>query len=138
MAGVIEGTRAALLGAPAMPWDLILVGGPVAVALAVTGTLVFRRERLFADEAFGPWLTADALVAFHDTAWELYRDHPRYRADIGVLRYMQELEEMGYPSITLPTIPGITVMHPRPGGFDFLQGILDRAESPACASPTTT
>jgi lipopolysaccharide transport system permease protein len=52
MAGVIEGTRAALLGSPAMPWDLILVGGPVAVALAVTGTLVFRRrERLFADVA---------------------------------------------------------------------------------------
>ena len=52
MAGVIEGLRSALLGSPAMPWDLIAVGSATAAALAVTGMLYFRRmERLFADVA---------------------------------------------------------------------------------------
>ena len=52
MAGVIEGFRAALLGTRPMPWDLLLVGGVVALVIAVGGALYFRRmERIFADVA---------------------------------------------------------------------------------------
>ena len=52
MAGVIEGFRAALLGATPMPWDLILVGTLSAVTVALSGALYFRRtERIFADVA---------------------------------------------------------------------------------------
>lgn len=71
-------------------------------------------------EAFRPWLTDDAVVVFHDTAWEYYKSHPAYRQTIGVPRYMDELQQAGYQSITLPTVPGLTILSPRPGGFAFL------------------
>lgn len=52
MVGVIEGFRSALLGTNPMPWDLIAVGGMVAVAVVVTGAFYFRRmESIFADVA---------------------------------------------------------------------------------------
>lgn len=52
MAGVVEGFRAALLGARPMPWDLLVVGSITAVIVAVVGMLYFRRmERIFADVA---------------------------------------------------------------------------------------
>lgn len=52
MVGVIEGSRSALLGTREMPWDLILPSGLSAVALFLTGSLIFRRlERTFADVA---------------------------------------------------------------------------------------
>jgi lipopolysaccharide transport system permease protein len=52
MVGVIEGFRSGLLGTRAMPWDLIAVGGAVAVVLAVSGMFYFRRkEHVFADVA---------------------------------------------------------------------------------------
>jgi lipopolysaccharide transport system permease protein len=51
LTGIIGGFRAALLGQP-LPWDLIGIGGAVAVALAASGAFYFRRmERLFADVA---------------------------------------------------------------------------------------
>ena len=50
MAGVIEGFRAALLGATPMPWDLIIVGTIVTLVLAVIGLTYFKfTERIFAD-----------------------------------------------------------------------------------------
>ena len=52
MAGVIEGFRAALLGATPMPWDLLIPGVVTAALLAVSGAFYFRRmERVFADVA---------------------------------------------------------------------------------------
>ena len=52
MAGVIEGFRAALLGARPMPWDLLAVGGASAIAIAISGAFYFRqKERIFADVA---------------------------------------------------------------------------------------
>jgi len=52
MAGVIEGFRAALLGSSPMPWDLLAVGGSIAVLIAVCGAHYFRRmEGTFADVA---------------------------------------------------------------------------------------
>ena len=50
MTGVIEGFRSALLGTNPMPWDLLAVGGGVAIFLALTGALyLLRKERIFAD-----------------------------------------------------------------------------------------
>ena len=52
MVGVLEGFRAALLGTRPMPWDMIAIGGCVAIFLFVTGALYFKRlERRFADVA---------------------------------------------------------------------------------------
>lgn len=52
MAGVIEGFRSALLGANPMPWDLIAIGGAVALFIVVSGALYLRnKERIFADVA---------------------------------------------------------------------------------------
>lgn len=52
MAGVIEGFRAALIGATPMPWDLILMGTFSSLVIAISGVFYFRRmERTFADVA---------------------------------------------------------------------------------------
>jgi len=52
MVGVIEGFRAALLGAGAVPWAEIGLSFAVGAMIFVTGTLYFRRaERVFADVA---------------------------------------------------------------------------------------
>jgi len=52
MAGVIEGFRSALLGTNPMPWDLLAMGTPVALLLALGGMFYFRRmEQIFADVA---------------------------------------------------------------------------------------
>lgn len=50
MVGVIEGFRSALLGTNPMPWDLLGVGGAVAIVAVISGAMYFRRlERVFAD-----------------------------------------------------------------------------------------
>jgi lipopolysaccharide transport system permease protein len=52
MVGVIEGFRAALLGAGPVPWTAIGLSFGVGTLLFVSGTLYFRRaERVFADVA---------------------------------------------------------------------------------------
>ena len=52
MVGVIEGMRSVFLGTHAMPWDLIAIGGGVALFLFVFGAFYFRRmEKTFADIA---------------------------------------------------------------------------------------
>jgi predicted O-methyltransferase YrrM len=73
--------------------------------------------------AFQPWLTNKALVVFHDTAWEYFKGDPWYRPDIGVPAYMHELQKAGYNSVTFAAMPGLTILHPRPGGFAFLPSI---------------
>jgi len=76
-------------------------------------------------EGFQPWLTKHSLVAFHDSTWEHYKNHPGYREDIGVPKYMHELQQAGYHSITLGKWPGLTVLHGQPGGFTFLPACTD-------------
>lgn len=52
MVGVIEGFRAALLSTRPMPWDLIAIGGAVALVGILVGGLYFARtEHKFADVA---------------------------------------------------------------------------------------
>lgn len=71
-------------------------------------------------EAFRRWLTPQALVLFHDTTWEYCRDNEYYRQDMGVPRYMAELQREGYHSVTIAPPPGLTLLSPQPGGFNFL------------------
>jgi lipopolysaccharide transport system permease protein len=52
MVGIIEGSRACLLGLTPIPWDLVGIATVSAVALAWAGTLYFiRQEPIFADVA---------------------------------------------------------------------------------------
>lgn len=71
-------------------------------------------------EAFRPWLTPEALVLFHDSTWEYCRDNEYYRQDMGVPRYMAELQREGYHSATIAPPPGLTLLSPQPGGFNFV------------------
>lgn len=71
-------------------------------------------------DLFRPWLGPDALVVFHDTAWESHKGHRSYRNDLGVPRFLNDLQQQGLQSITFPAVPGLTVLDPRPGGFQFL------------------
>jgi lipopolysaccharide transport system permease protein len=52
LVGVIEGSRAALLGHTPMPWDLIVIATITSVCIAWAGCVYFtRKEPVFADVA---------------------------------------------------------------------------------------
>jgi predicted O-methyltransferase YrrM len=88
-------------------------------------------------EGFRPWLRPDALVLFHDSTWA--RHDPKYRAghpEIGVDRFLQELQGCGYPSITIPVGPGLTLLQNSPGGFDFVAPARCATPELAGAMPT--
>ena len=52
MVGVIEGFRAALIGVPDMPWDLLASGAVSTLVVFLSGVMYFRnKERAFADVA---------------------------------------------------------------------------------------
>jgi predicted O-methyltransferase YrrM len=75
-------------------------------------------------EGFRNWLTKDALVVFHDTTWDYeiwarVKTEMDWEEDMGVPRYMAELRQSGFRSVTFPAFPGITVLDPKEGGFEF-------------------
>lgn len=87
-------------------------------------------------EMFRPWLAPNALVIFHDTAWNYYShvDNPQQSEDfkeklanMGVPKYMEILKQEGFRSITLPSPPGLTILDPKPGGFVFCPPACNRA-----------
>jgi predicted O-methyltransferase YrrM len=88
-------------------------------------------------ELFGPWLNDGGMVIFHDTTWEherpwkSYSAENWYRDDMGVPACLAELRKKGYESFTFMPVPGLTIMHPRSGDFDFLRG---RTSSEAASS----
>ena len=50
MVGAVEGFRFALLGGASLPWQMLAISSASAIALLVSGLIVFRRlERVFAD-----------------------------------------------------------------------------------------
>lgn len=71
-------------------------------------------------EAFRPCLTDGAIVAFHDSAWEHYRDRKGDRPEMGVPRYLALLKSRGFQSVTFSRIPGLTPMQRQSDGFSFL------------------
>lgn len=76
-------------------------------------------------ELFRRWLTKDALVCFHDSSWEhdgpwdRFRSESWFRDDMGVPRYLQELQQLGFETITLPETPGLTILYASLDGFRF-------------------
>lgn len=76
--------------------------------------------------AFQPFLKPDALVLFHDSAWEhngRWEDHRNenyYRPDMGVPAFLTSLQRDGYHSVTMPALPGLTILDPRRNGFQFV------------------
>lgn len=76
-------------------------------------------------ELFRGWLTNDALVCFHDSSWEhdgpweRFRSESWFRSDMGVPRYLQELQQQGFETVTLPETPGLTILYSSPDGFRF-------------------
>ena len=81
-------------------------------------------------ELFQPWLSPQALVVFHDTAWEhqqpwAEQEVAKLFPDMGVPEYMATLQDQGFQSVTLLPAPGLTIMAPRRGGFPFLGGRTD-------------
>jgi predicted O-methyltransferase YrrM len=77
------------------------------------------------DDFFGflPHIKPGGLVLFHDTMWEYHRDSKYYRADQGVPRVVQELQNQHYPMVTLTEGWGLTILQYCPGGFPLIPGI---------------
>jgi hypothetical protein len=69
----------------------------------------------------------------HDTTWEQDTSHRGYRADMGVPRFMRSLQALDFHSVTIPQVPGLTILHSRPGGFDFLSTGTSGGEAPESA-----
>lgn len=69
---------------------------------------------------FLPHLANDSLVLFHDTMWEYHRDSKWYRNDQGVPRVVQELQNLGYPMVTLREGWGLTILQNSRGGFPLV------------------
>jgi predicted O-methyltransferase YrrM len=68
-------------------------------------------------EAFRPWLREHSMVAFHDSLWEG-----------GVPRYLEELRQQGYHSVTVNVGPGLTLLCPIVGGTPLLEVLTRRIE----------
>jgi len=92
-------------------------------------------------EQFSPWLRANGLVVFHDTAWPYAADPEGYRGafpkQLGVHVFMNELREAGYHSVCVASHPGLSILGPRIGGFDYLRAGSDAAGAvkPGRATP---
>ncbi|MBX3749527.1 MAG: class I SAM-dependent methyltransferase [Opitutaceae bacterium] len=71
-------------------------------------------------DLFSPFLTATGVAVFHDTTWELHRDDPRYRADMGVPRFVDDLRRQGFPVITLDRDCGLSLVQAPAGGRPLL------------------
>ena len=72
-------------------------------------------------ELFSPFLTASGVAVFHDTTWELHRhDDARYRPDMGVPRFVDELRRQGYPVITIDRDCGLSLVQRPTGGIPLL------------------
>ncbi len=62
-------------------------------------------------DLFSPFLTPSGVVVFHDSTWEIHRhDDPRYRGEMGVPRFVDELRRAGYPVITIDRDCGLSLV----------------------------
>lgn len=114
---VIVAASADAARAWALPIDLLFIDGDHSLD-GVRGDF----------EMFQPWFAPNALVVFHDSAWG-YRtlggepqpgDLREKLAAMGVPQYLETLKGQGYQSVTLPLVPGLTILDPQPGGFVFV------------------
>jgi predicted O-methyltransferase YrrM len=66
-------------------------------------------------EYFSRFVQPFGVVVFHDTLWDLKPDH-RYRSDMGVPRFVDELRQSGYPVTTLDKDFGVSIAQPAKQG----------------------
>jgi len=72
-------------------------------------------------ELFSPFLTPSGIAVFHDTTWELHRHKDtRYRQDMGVPRFVDELRGQGYPVVTIDRDCGLSLVQRPVGGIPLL------------------
>jgi len=69
---------------------------------------------------FLPHLVEGGMVLFHDSMWEYHRDSKWYRSDQGVPLFVQELQDSGYPMVTLREGWGLTLLQNYKGGFPLI------------------
>ncbi len=62
-------------------------------------------------EYFSRFVQPFGIVVFHDTLWDLKPDR-RYRPDMGVPRFVDELRQSGYPVTTLDRDFGVSIAQP--------------------------
>jgi predicted O-methyltransferase YrrM len=110
---IIRDTSASALSRWRLPVDLLFIDGD------------HSYEGVKSDfEGFRPWLAPGALVVFHDTTWgsehwtQLKAEFQR-QAELGVPQYLGKLKESGFHSVTFSPAPGITILDPKIGGFEF-------------------
>jgi predicted O-methyltransferase YrrM len=75
-------------------------------------------------EMFRPWLREHSLVAFHDSMWGFRPTRldgsPHTLGGLGVPRFLDELRQKGYHSVSLNCGPGLTLLCPFVGGVKLL------------------
>lgn len=71
-------------------------------------------------DLFSPFLTTSGVAVFHDTTWELNRHDPRYRGDMGVPRFVDDLRRQGFPVITLDRDCGLSLVQRPAGGVPLI------------------
>lgn len=67
-------------------------------------------------EGFRPFLSEFGLVIFHDTLWDLRPEPTLYRSDMGVPRFVDELRQQGFPTLTIDKDFGISIVQAVPNG----------------------
>jgi predicted O-methyltransferase YrrM len=70
---------------------------------------------------FKPRMSPTGLVVFHDTIWERMTNDKRYRPDIGVPRFIEDLRQEGYPVITIERDCGVSIVQPVQGGNSLMR-----------------
>jgi predicted O-methyltransferase YrrM len=78
-------------------------------------------------EMFRPWLRQHSVVAFHDSMWGFRPTRgdgsPHTLEGLGVSRFLDELRQEGYHSVSLDCGPGLTLLCPFAGGVKLLPPI---------------
>lgn len=72
-------------------------------------------------EGFSRHIKPFGLVIFHDTTWDYHSDHPSFRPDLGVHKFLDELRRQGYPIVTIDQYCGLSIVQPVPGGIPLIR-----------------
>jgi predicted O-methyltransferase YrrM len=87
-------------------------------------------------ELFVPHVRPFGVVLFHDTIWDLITDQERVRPDMGVPRFVDELREQGYQTVTINRDCGLSLIQPTLGGRPLRREAASLAE-PAKSFPAS-
>lgn len=71
--------------------------------------------------SFLPHVKPGGLILFHDTMWDHRKNERFCRPDMGVPRVVQELQDSGYPMVTLRESWGLTILQNVVGGYPLVR-----------------